>query len=152
MKKLLLLFVFAAAPVFAQNAPADQQPAPAPQQQPAQNAPAANAQPRVFLQAASKGNSWNAQRDQSMEMAKDFQKVCPSVKITINQQNADYTVILNHIEVGLFNRDNQVQVADKNGDLMKTKEGGGIKGNVKSACNLIMTDWKTQHASDQAPQ
>ena len=94
MKKLLLLFVFAATPVFAQNGPADQQPAPAPQQQPAQNAPAANAQPRVFLQAASKGNSWNAQRDQSMEMAKDFQKVCPTVKVTINQQNADYTVIL----------------------------------------------------------
>lgn len=76
-----------------------------------------------------------------MEMAKDFEKICPGVKVTINQQNADYTVILNHIEVGLFARDNQVQVADKNGDLMKTKEGGGIKGNVKNACNLILSDW-----------
>jgi len=120
-------------------APAPPQP---PAQQPEQAAPSAGSQlPRVFLQSASHGNNWNSRRDQSMEMAKDFEKVCPGVKITINQQNADYTVILNHIEVGLFNRDNQVQVADKNGDLMKTKEGGGIKGNVKNACNLILADW-----------
>jgi hypothetical protein len=48
----------------------------------------------VFLQAASHGNTWNSRRDQSMEMSKDFEKVCPGVRVTINQQVADYTVIL----------------------------------------------------------
>ena len=33
-----------------------------------------------------------------MEMSKDFLKVRPNVKITINQQAADYTIRLNHIE------------------------------------------------------
>lgn len=123
---------------------ATQEPA-APAEQPAANAPVSDRQqPRVFLQAASHGNTWNARRDQSMEMSKDFEKVCPGARITINQQAADYTVILNHIEVGLFARDNQIQVADKNGDLLKNKEGGSIKGNVKGVCTLILSDWNKQ--------
>jgi hypothetical protein len=79
-----------------------------------------------------------------MEMSKDFVKVCPGVQITLNQQAADYTVLLNHIERGLFARDNQMQVADKNGDLLKTSEGGGIKGGVKKVCKLILQDWPKQ--------
>ena len=114
-------------------------------QQPAPNAPGVKAQqPRVFLQSASHGNTWNARRDQSMEMSKDFEKVCSGVRVTINQQVADYTVLLNHIELGLFARDNQMQVADKNGDLLQTKEGGGIKGGVKKVCDLILADWAKQ--------
>lgn len=97
--------------------------------------------PRVFLQSSSKGNQWNAARDQSMEMSKDFERDCPGVKISINQQVADYTVILNHIEVG-FSRDNQFQIADKEGDLIsKTKEGGSIAGGVKKVCAVILSDW-----------
>ncbi len=45
--------------------------------------------PRVYLQSASKGSQWNAVRDQSMEMSKDFEKDCPGVKVTINQNAAD---------------------------------------------------------------
>ncbi len=116
----------------------------APAQQAPLNAPVSKGQPRVFLQSASHGNTWNARRDQSMEMGKDFEKVCQGVRVTINQQAADYTVLLNHIEVGLFARDNQMQVADKNGDLLETKEGGGIKGGVKKVCELILADWARQ--------
>jgi hypothetical protein len=77
-----------------------------------------------------------------MEMSKDFEKNCPSVRVTINQQLADYTVLLNHIEVG-FVRDNQIQVANKDGDLIsKTKEGGSINGGIKKACALILADWE----------
>jgi hypothetical protein len=76
-----------------------------------------------------------------MEMSKDFEKACPDIRVTINQQMADYTVLLNHIELGLIVRDNQMQVADKNGDLLKTNEGGGIKGGVKKICELILADW-----------
>jgi len=80
-----------------------------------------------------------------MEMSKDFERVCPDVRITLNQQMADYTVALNHIEVGLFGRDNQFQIADKNGDLLaNTKEGGSISGGVKRACAQILADWATK--------
>jgi hypothetical protein len=97
--------------------------------------------PRVFLQSASKGRNRNAARDQSMEMSKDLEKNCPDVRMTINQQVADYTVLLNHIESG-FVRDNQIQVANKDGDLIsKTKEGGSIAGGMKKACALILADW-----------
>ncbi len=78
-----------------------------------------------------------------MELAKDFERDCPDVRITLNQQAADYTVNLNHIEHG-FARDNQFQVADKNGDLLShTKEGGSIK-NAKKACAQILADWATK--------
>ncbi len=97
--------------------------------------------PRVFLQSASHGNTWNARRDQSIEMAKDFQKACPDTRVTLNQNAADYTVILNHIEVGLFARDNQMEVANKDGDLLATREKGGIMGGVKGVCTIIMADW-----------
>ena len=97
--------------------------------------------PRVFLQAASHGKGRNANRDQSMEMSKDFEDFCPAVRVTINQQMADYTVLLNHIEAGL-SRDNQIQIADRSGDLLaRTKEGGSIKARVKKAGSLILADW-----------
>jgi TPR repeat protein len=77
-----------------------------------------------------------------MEMSTDFQQGCPGVRISIDQQAADYTVILNHIELGVWVRDNQIQVADKSGDLIsKTTEGGSIGGNVDNVCDLIVRDW-----------
>lgn len=105
--------------------------------------------PRVLLESASHGGQWNAARDQSMEMSKDFLKVCPSVRITIKQEAADYTVRLNHVEHG-FARDNQIQVFDGNGDLLKNKEGGSIKGDVKKVCEMIQTDWSSRQAQTQA--
>jgi len=103
--------------------------------------PARGNMPRIYLESKSKGNRWAAARDQSMEMGKDFDKDCPSVKITVAQNNADYTVILSHIEVG-FARDNQMQIANRDGDLIAhTKEGGGIANQVKKACADIMADW-----------
>ena len=63
------------------------------------------------------------------------------MRVTINQSVADYTVLLNHIEHG-FVRDNQIQIANKEGDLIsKTKEGGSISGDVKKACQIILADW-----------
>jgi hypothetical protein len=100
-----------------------------------------SSQPRVYFDSASKGNQWNAARNQSMEMSKDFEKDCSGIKVTINQSAADYTILLNHIEHG-FARDNQIQVANKDGDLIsKTKEGGSIRGDMKKACQLILADW-----------
>jgi hypothetical protein len=107
--------------------------------------------PRLFLQSSSGGNQWNALRNQSMEMSKDFAKQCPDVKITINQAVADYTVILNHIEHGLA-RDNQLQVADKQGDQLSVGEGGSIAANVKRACILIITNWNSKAANKTGTQ
>jgi hypothetical protein len=76
-----------------------------------------------------------------MEMASDFGSVCPTVQITINDQKADFTVALNHIEMGLAVRDNQVQVYNKDGDLITGSEGGSIMDGVKGACALIITQW-----------
>jgi hypothetical protein len=98
--------------------------------------------PRVFLQSASHGNTWAARRDQSMEMAKDFQAKCPGTTITIAQDKADYTVILNHIEVGLFARDNQMEVANREGSILSVSEKGAIKRGVSDACRLILADWE----------
>jgi hypothetical protein len=106
----------------------------------------AKPQPRVYLESVSIGSNTNAARNQSMEMAKDFLKVCPGVKITINSTAADYTIRLNHIEHGWIYRDNQVEVYDKNGDLMHNKEGGSIKRNVQQACALIHDTWATDES------
>ena len=77
-----------------------------------------------------------------MEMSKDFEKTCPGTRITLNQTAADYTVALNHIEVGLIVRDNQFQIANHDGDLIATtKEGGSIANGVNRACQVIMDDW-----------
>src|SRR5260370_30870621 len=85
--------------------------------------------PRVFLQSASNGNMWTAARNQSIEMSRDFNATCPAIQITLNPQMADYTVILNHLEVGL-SRNNQMQIAAKNGDQLSAGEGGRIKAKV----------------------
>jgi hypothetical protein len=99
--------------------------------------------PRVYLASKSAGNTWAAMRDQSMEMAKNFAKDCPEVQVTTDQQGVNYRVVLNHIEVGLLVRDNQIAVEDMFGNLLSTKEGSSIKGGVKGACALILADWST---------
>jgi hypothetical protein len=102
--------------------------------------------PRVFLRAQSHSSGWHESRDQSMEMSKDFQEVCPQVQISVNPHLSDYTVDLNHTEYS-FVRQNQLQVANKNGDLVSGTSGGGsikgpsIKGAVKKACEAILADW-----------
>jgi hypothetical protein len=102
--------------------------------------------PRVFLRAQSHSSGWHETRDQAMEMGKDFQEVCPEVQISVNPHLLDYTVELNHSEYS-FVRQNQMQVANKDGDLVSgTNEGGSIKGasirgDVKKACEAIVADW-----------
>ena len=99
-------------------------------------------QPRVYLESASHGDQWNAARDQTIELTKDFQKEkeCAALAVTTRQDKADYTVTLNHIEHG-FVRDNQIRLSNADGDVLLTKEGGSIAKNVKTACGLITTDW-----------
>jgi hypothetical protein len=102
--------------------------------------------PRVFLRARSHSSGWHESRDQAMEMSKDFLEVCPEVQVSVNENLVDYTVELNHTEYS-FVRLNQVQVSNKDGDLVSEASGGGsikgtsIKGDVKKACEAIVADW-----------
>jgi hypothetical protein len=99
--------------------------------------PGEKPKPRVLLRSYSHGNA----RNQSMEMSKDFEKDCPGIRITVSHDAADYVMNLNHIEKG-WSRDNQVQISNREGDLISnTKEGGSIAKNVKAACELILNDW-----------
>ena len=126
-------------------------PTPAVEAPAAATAPAAMTAPQgqvlskspVFLTSASKGNTWSSGRDQSIEMSKDFERTCPGVRISLNQQVTDHTVQLNHIEHG-FGRDNQILVANHDGDLIKTTDGSSIKGGVKKACEDILQDWASE--------
>lgn len=103
--------------------------------------------PRVFLRARSHSRGWNESRDQSMEMSKDFQEICPEVQISVNQNLVDYSVELNHTEHS-FVRENQMQIANKDGDLLSKTEGSiralSIKGGVKEACEAILADWASK--------
>jgi len=109
--------------------------------------------PRVLLDSQSFGTQLKAVRNQSMEMARDFAEVCSAVQITINVQKADFTLQLNHIESnGLLYRDNQVQVYDKDGDLISGEEGGSIMHCVKDACALIITEWAARPVSVNPPK
>jgi hypothetical protein len=107
--------------------------------------------PRVFLRAQNHSSGWHASRDQAMEMGKDFQEVCPEVQVSVNPNLLDYTVELNHSEYS-FVRQNQIRVANKDGDLVSgtneagsikgpTIKGGSIRGDVKKACEAIVADW-----------
>ena len=108
-------------------------------------APSPN-KPRVFLRAQSHSSGWHESRDQAMEMSKDFQEDCPEVQISVNPNLLDYTVELNHTEHSFLSQ-NQIRVANKDGDVVSGANGGGsikagsIRGDVTKACQAIVADW-----------
>lgn len=140
---------------------------------------AANAQdkPRVFVQGKGSedvqssgsgggGSHWAAwgsrstidSHDEGMEVTKDLQKNCAGVTVTLNQANADYTVMLNRESKknrGLLRSNSQVQVANRMGDVLGTNATHTVGNAAKDACNLIVADWQTHGrlpaAAEQAP-
>lgn len=125
----------------------------------------AQEKPRVFIQgkgsenvssngAGGGGHHWGTwgskstidSHDESMEVTKDFQKDCSGVTVTINQANADYIVMMNRESKqnrGLLRTNNQIQVANKAGDILGSKATHTVGNAAKDACNLIMADWQT---------
>jgi len=121
--------------------------------------------PRVFVQgkgsenvssngSAGGGHHWAAwgskstidSHDESMEVTKDMQKNCTGVIVTLNQSNADYTVILNRESKqnrGLLRSNSQVQVANKSGDILGTSATHTVGNAAKDACELVISDWQT---------
>ena len=121
--------------------------------------------PRVFVQGkgsedvntnggAAGGQHWAAwgsrstidSHDESMEVTKDLQKNCTGVTVTLNQSNADYTVLLNRESKknrGLLRSNSQVEVANKAGDILGTTATHTVGNAAKDACELIVADWQT---------
>jgi hypothetical protein len=99
--------------------------------------------PTVYLAAQPFGNTWEARRDQSQEMAKDFARNCPEIQVSADKQ-ADYGVRLNHVEIGQTVRDNEFSVVDGLGNVLATRELGSMNKDVKSICELISADWNNE--------
>jgi hypothetical protein len=121
--------------------------------------------PRVFVQgkgsenvnssgSAAGGRHWGAwgakstvdSHDESMEVTKDFQRDCPGIIVSINQANADYIVMMNRESKqnrGLIRANNQIQVANKAGDILGTNATRTVGNAAKDACALILADWQT---------
>ena len=88
-----------------------------------------------------------------MEVTKDLQKNCSSVIVTLNQSNADYTVMLNRESKqnrGLLRSNNQLQVANQAGDILGTSATHTVGNAAKDACELILGDWQA-HGRASAP-
>jgi len=104
------------------------------------------------------GNSTVDSHDEGMEVTKDLQKNCSEVVITLNQNNADYTILLNRESKknrGLLRSNSQVQVANKDGDVLGSNATHTVGNAAKDACNLIASDWQSharQQDSAAAPQ
>lgn len=83
--------------------------------------------------------------DESMEVTKDLQKNCGGVTVTLNQANADYTIMLNRESKknrGLLRSNSQVQVANRAGDVLGTNATHTVGNAAKDACQLILADWQ----------
>jgi len=128
--------------------------------------------PRVFVQGKGSenlvtsgsgggGRHWGAwgsnstldSHDESMEVTKDLQKDCSGVTVTLNQSNADYTVMLNRESKhnrGLLRTNSQLQVANRVGDILGTNATRTVGNAAKGACQLIVADWQA-HGRVNAP-
>jgi hypothetical protein len=121
--------------------------------------------PRVFVQGKGSedvnsdgsgggGHHWGTwgsrstidSHDESMEVTKDLQKNCSGVIVTLNQSNADYTVMLNRESKknrGLLRSNSQIQVANRSGDILGTNATHTVGNAAKDACELITADWQS---------
>jgi hypothetical protein len=103
--------------------------------------------------------SWGANstidaHDEGMEVTKNLQKDCHGVTVTLNQANADYTLMLNRESKhnrGLLRTNSQVQVANRLGDVLGTSATHTVGNASKDACELILADWG-QHGRLTVPE
>ena len=108
--------------------------------------------PRIFLTSENSGSSWGVQlHSQSLEIAKLFASSCPTAVISQKSENADYTMYLVH-EDGLFSHNNQMQIYDRNGNIIAPLFAIDSTARVvKHACDAVTSDWTAKYAQ-QAPQ
>ncbi len=79
--------------------------------------------------------------DESIELTKDLRADCPGIVITLKEDAADYVVMLNReskAKVGLVKPNSQVLVANKQGDVIWTKDVRQVVSAAKDACAAII--------------
>ena len=78
--------------------------------------------------------------NESIELAKDMREQCPEITITLKEDAADYLVKLNReskAKKGVFDKNTQVLVANKQGDVIWTKDVRQVRSAAKDACSAI---------------
>jgi hypothetical protein len=78
--------------------------------------------------------------NESIELAKDMREHCPELVITLKEDAADYIVKLNReskAKRGVFDKNTQVLVANKQGDVIWTKDVRQVRSAAKDACSAI---------------
>ena len=78
--------------------------------------------------------------NESIELAKDMREQCPEITVTLKEDAADYVVKLNReskAKRGLFDKNTQVLVANKQGDVIWTKDVRQVRSAAKDACSAI---------------
>jgi len=80
-------------------------------------------------------------RPQTAEIIKTFNQRCSGCIVTLNKENADYIVLLDH-EGGkeMILRDNKVAVFKRDGDLIYSGSTRMLGNAVKDACAAISRD------------
>jgi hypothetical protein len=125
--------------------------------------------PRVFVQgkgsenattsgSGTGGKHWGTfgarstfdSHDEGMEVTRNLQKDRSGVIITLNQSNADYTVILNRESKQNRGPNSQVQVANRLGDILGTGATRTVGNASKDACQMVLADW-SQHGRMAVP-
>jgi hypothetical protein len=104
-------------------------------------------QPRVFMDVQPSSSNRFSARGQSIELiiAKDFDRYCPAARETVNQQDADYTVVTDSPSNG-FSR-MQITISNRNGDVVgRVRIGGTFRGAVQKVCAQIMENWPIAQA------
>jgi hypothetical protein len=87
------------------------------------------------------GKTSGGARPQTAEIIKTFNERCPAFTVTNKEENADYTVVLQH-EGGkkAIRRDNKFTVYNKDGDAIASGSTRTLGNAVKDACRAIDKD------------
>lgn len=104
---------------------------------PVQSASQSAAEPRVFV---TDSYSWQrgGARPQTAEIMKTFRERCPDVVVTINKDNADFVILLDHEGgKGYARIDNKVAVFRNDGDMIYAGSTVVLGNAVKDACQAI---------------
>ena len=91
--------------------------------------------------------------NEAIELAKDMREQCPEITITLKEDAADYLVKLNReskAKRGLFDKNTQVLVANKQGDVIWTKDVRQVRSAAKDACSAISSAAGVSGTSTQA--
>jgi hypothetical protein len=84
-------------------------------------------------------------RGQTAELIKTFRQRCSELIITNKRDRADYTLTFDH-EGGkqIWEKDNKFALFNKEGDIVESGSARSLGSAVKSACEALKNDWKTQ--------